>query len=263
MYRELLAGGGRGGRPLAPKTVRHVHTTLRKALADAVEAKHLSWNPATAAKSPKVERTKEPDHWYAEQLRAFLDFASDDRLHALWMLAMTSGMRRGELLGLRWSDLDLDGARLRVRQTRVAYGRLHVTKEPKTTRSRREIPLSPIAVETLRAHGTRQKREKLAAGQTYADHGLVFADEIGDPLDPPTVSAAFGRLVREAGLPRITLHGARHSFAAVALEAGVDVLCVSSLLGHSSPAITQSVYQHVRSERLEDAVQAISEAIRD
>jgi integrase len=91
--------------------------------------------------------------------------------------------------------------------------------------------------------------------------GLVFADEIGDPLDPPTVSATFGRLVRAAGLPRITLHGARHSFATVALEAGVDVLYVSEILGHSSPAVTQSVYQHVRTERLEAAVQAVTDAI--
>lgn len=115
--------------------------------------------------------------------------------------------------GLRWSDVDLDGAKLHVRQTRVAYGKLHVTKEPKTARSRRQIPLSPVAIEALRAHGTRQKRGKLAAGPTYADVGLVFADEIGDPLDPPAVSAAFGTLVREAWLPRITLHGVRHSFA--------------------------------------------------
>jgi integrase len=262
MYRELLATGGRGGRPLAPKTVRHVHTTLRKALSDAVEAKHLAWNPATAAKAPKIERTKEPDHWNAEQVRSFLASVGDDRLEALWILALTSGLRRGEILGLRWSDINLDGAKLQVRQTRVAYGKLHVTKEPKTARSRRQIPLSPVAVEALQAHGTRQKRAKLAAGPAYADGGLVFADEIGDPLDPPTVSATFGRLVRAARLPRITLHGARHSFATVALEAGVDVLYVSELLGHSSPAITQSVYQHVRTERLEGAVQAVSDAIR-
>jgi len=261
LYRDLLADGGRGGRPLAPKTVRHVHTTLRKALADAVEAKHISWNPATAAKAPKVARTKEPDHWNAEQVGAFLRSVTGDRLEALWVLALTAGMRRGEVLGLRWTDVDLDGAKLHVRQTRVAYGKLQVTKEPKTTRGRRPIPLSPLAVEALKAHRTRQKREKLAAGPAYTDSGFVFADEIGDPLDPPSVSASFGRLVRSAGLPRITLHGARHSFATVALEAGVDVPYVSELLGHSSPAITQGVYQHVRTERLEAAMEAITDAI--
>jgi site-specific recombinase XerD len=118
-----------------------------------------------------------------------------------------------------------------------------------------------VTVEALRAHGTRQKREKLAAGPAYSDQGFVFADEIGDPLDPSTISATFGRLVRATGLPRITLHGARHSFATVALEAGVDVLYVSEILGHASPATTQSVYQHVRTERLEAAVQAVTDAI--
>ena len=90
---------------------------------------------------------------------------------ALWVLALTSGLRRGETLGLRWSNIDLDGAKLHAQETRVSYGKVHVTKEPKTARSRRQIPLSPVAVEALRAHGTQQKREKLAAGPTYADHG--------------------------------------------------------------------------------------------
>ena len=138
--------------------------------------------PGHGGQGPKVERTKEPDHWNAEQVRAFLVFVADDRLEALWLLALTSGMRRSELLGLRWIDLDLEGSTLQVRQARVAYGRLHVTKEPKTTRSRRPIPLSGPTVDALRAHGTRQKREKLAAGPAYEYQGLVFADEIDDPL---------------------------------------------------------------------------------
>jgi integrase len=123
-------------------------------------------------------------------------------LEALWVLALTSGLRRGGTLGLRWSNIDLDGAKLHVQETRVSYGKVHVTKEPKTARSRRQIPLSPVPVEALRAHGTQQKGEKLAAGPIHADHGLVFADEIGDPLDPPTVSAAFGRLVPRGGAPQ-------------------------------------------------------------
>src|SRR4029453_333166 len=101
--------------------------------------KHLAWNPGTAAKAPKIQRTKEPDHWNAQQVRVFLGSVAGDRLEALWLLALGSGMRRAELLGLRWRDLDLESAKLHIRQTRVAYGKLHVTKEPKTTRSRRPI----------------------------------------------------------------------------------------------------------------------------
>jgi integrase len=263
LYRNLLREGGKRGRPLAPKTVRHVHTTLRKALGDAVTSNQMTWNPATAAKPPRVSRRNEPAAWKADELQSFFQAVADDRLHALWVLAGTTGLRRGELLGLAWRDIDLDRSILSVRQTRVAYGKLVVTKEPKTARARRTIPLSARAVEALKAHRKRQAEEKLAAGSAFADLGLVFTNEMGEPLDPSNLSATFARLVREFGLPRITLHGLRHSFATVALEAGVDVLYVAELLGHSSPAITQSVYQHVRPERLEQAVDRISEAIGD
>jgi integrase len=240
LYRELLKSEGRRGRPLAPKLVRHVHTTLRKAFSDAVASNLMAWNPATAAKPPWMSRTQEPAAWTAEELGAFLHAVNDERLQALWVLAGTTGLRRGELLGLRWTDLDLNRSTLGVRQTRVAYGKLVVTKEPKMERGRRTIPLPARTRDALKAHRKRQVEEELAAGAAYADVGLVFADEIGEPLDPPNLTATFRRLVAEAGLPRITLHGLRHTFATVAVEAGVDVLYVAELLGHSSPAITQS-----------------------
>lgn len=259
LYAALLREGKRGGRPLAPKTVRHVHTTIRKALGDAVDARLLSWNPAVSAKPPKITRTEPPVAWGALEVRRFLDHIAGDRLEPLWLLAAATGMRRGELLGLRWSDIDLDAAAsLRIARTRVAYGKLKVTKEPKTDRSRRRIPLPARVVDSLRAHRRRVAAERLAAGPAYIDEGVVFCDELGASLDPATVSATFARQVIAAELPRITLHGLRHSFATIALEGGVDVLYVSELLGHSSPAITQSVYQHVRPERLEAAVERIA-----
>ena len=116
-------------------------------------------------------------------------------------------------------------------------------------------------VAALKRHAEIQDIEKSFAASTYLDQGYVFANEIGDPLSPSWVSSTFVRRVKQAGLPRISLHGLRHSFATVALEAGVDVLYVSELLGHSSPTVTQNVYQHVRRERLEGAVNTISEAI--
>jgi integrase len=224
------------------------------------EARH--WNPATAAKPPKLrlpDATK--DVWTAEQVQRFLASVADDRLGSLWLLAASSGLRRGELLGASWHDLDLEAATLTVRSTRVAYGSLVVTKEPKTARSRRTIPLSPRTVDALRTWKARQGRERLAAGAAYADLGLVFSDELGGYLSPSAISKTFGRLVKTAGLPRITLHQVRHSFATIALEQGVDVLYVSELLGHSNPAITQTVYQHARPERVRKAVDTISRAI--
>ena len=259
MYRELLAGGGRGGRPLAAKTVRHVHTTLRKALADAVGAKRLSWNPAAAAKAPKVERTKEPITWSADQVATFLDYVRGDRLEALWVLAATTGLRRGELLGLRWSDIG--EAELSVRQVYVAYRKLHAFKAPKTEASRRTIPLAPRAMAVLKAHHAQQASEKLGAGPAYEDKDLVFADEIGDPHSPDMISSSFRSLVKAAGLPRLTPHGLRHSFATIGLDSGADVLDVAAMLGHSSPTITQAIYQHTRPERLRRAAEAIDSAI--
>jgi len=261
LYADLLASGGRGDKPLAPKTVRHVATTLRKALADAVEGRHLAYNPAKAAKAPKVAPTKDPKAWKPEEVVAFLDHVAGDRLEALWILAATTGMRRGELLGLRWADLDLDKLELRVRQTLVTYGKLRLFKEPKSDASRRTIPLDHRAVAALKAHRKAQTAERLAAGPAYADEGLVFANEIGDPLAPDAISAAFKLHVREAGLPALTIHGLRHTFATIGLDAGVDVLYVAEVLGHSSPNITAAIYEHTRPERKVEAVERIGEAI--
>jgi integrase len=232
-------------------------------MADAMEARHIAWNPAAAAKAPKLTAVGDPRVWTAAEVGRFLAHVQADRLGALWILAASTGMRRGELLGLRWRDVDLDGAELRIRQTYVAYGRLRVFKEPKTERARRTIPLTPRVVSALKAHRKAQSAERLAAGPAYADHGLVFPDEIGRPLSPDAVSAAFVRLARDLGLPPLTLHGLRHSFATVGLERDVDVLYVSALLGHSSPAITQGVYQHVRRGRLSQAADTIGDAISE
>lgn len=135
-------------------------------------------------------------------------------------------------------------------------------KEPKTASSRRTIPLAPDAVAALRRHRTRTTAERLAAGPAYADTGVVFVDALGAPLHPDAVSHAFSRIVRAAGVPRITLHGLRHTFATLGLETGADVLDIAAILGHSSPAITQGIYQHTRPERTRAAVEAIAEAVR-
>lgn len=259
LYADLLSEGSRSGKPLAPKTVRHVHTTLRKALADATAARHLSWNPAEAAKAPKILPTKDPTTWTAEQVGRFLAHVSGDRLEALWLLAATTGLRRSELLGLRWRDVG--EGELKVRQVFVSYGKLRTFKEPKTATSRRTVPLSASAVAALKAHHTRQSAERLAAGPAHQDRDLVFADEIGDPLSPDMISATFRRLAKDAGLPRLTPHGLRHSFATIGLDCGADVLDVAAMLGHSSPAITQAIYQHTRTERLQRAADAIGDAI--
>ena len=132
---------------------------------------------------------------------------------------------------------------------------------PKTPRSRRTIALDLAAVDALKRHRAAQAQERLAAGPTYTDEDRVFADEIGRPLSPDSVSKGFSAAVKRAGLPRLTLHGLRHCFATLGLEAGVDTLYLSEILGHSSPAITASIYQHTRDDRLAAAVRRVGDAI--
>lgn len=156
---------------------------------------------------------------------------------------------------------------------RPRFGRTHRQADPRRLRESPRVqgaqdgqeptddPLDPRTIASLKVHRKAQAAEKLAAGPAYADQALVFADEIGDPLAPEAVSAAFKRHVREAALPRLTIHGLRHTYATIALDAGVDVLYVAELLGHSSPAITREIYQHVRRDRLSGAAQRVADAI--
>jgi integrase len=243
--------------------VRNIHTTLRKAFADAVDARRLDFNPAEAAKLPRLDTDRETTVWTPAQVASFLTYVAEDRIAALYVVAATTGMRRGELRGVRWQDVAHDAAppRLSVRRSLVQYGKLVVEKEPKTGRSRRTIALDATAVIALRRYRLVQAQERLAAGAAYTETDVVFTDEIGRSLSPSAVSAAFRRHVKAAKLPPITLHGLRHTFATLGLEAGVDTLYVSEILGHSSAAITMGIYQHTREDRLAAAVTQVSDAI--
>jgi integrase len=158
--------------------------------------------------------------WSAQELRAFLEATSEDRLAAMWLLFATTGMRRGELLGLPWRAVDLDTSpgRLAVVQTVVVVDKQPVVvAEAKTTTSRRQLALDPFTVAALKAHRVRQLEERLAWGPAWVDTGLVFTGEDGQVLHPEHVTKRFARLVRDTGLPPITLHGVRHSYATAAL----------------------------------------------
>ena len=210
-----------------------------------------------------MERDADMRVWTAAEVGRFLEFIWEERLGPLYILAATSGARRGELLGLRWADLDLDATPpvMRIRRTLVQYGTVIAEKEPKTPRSRRTVALDAAAVAALRRHRIAQAEERLIAGPAYTNDDRVFADEIGRPLTPGNVSRGFSRQVKAAGLPQLTLHGLRHTFATLGLEAGVDTLYLSEILGHSSVSITAGIYQHTREERLVGAVQQVGDAI--
>lgn len=247
VYAGLLAKGGRGGKPLAPKTVRHAHIVLRRALADAVEEGIVTRNVAALAKVPAARR-RDMQTWTGSQVAAFLDAAreGEPRLAAAFTLAATTGMRRGEVLGLRWSDLDLDAARAQIVRALVIVDNRPTLSEPKTERGRRSVPLPPETVAVLRAHKVRQAEERLALGLGAAPaDGLVFAREDGSPLHPERLIDAFARVTKTAKLPPIRFHDLRHSFATLALAAGIAPKVVQEILGHASITITLDLYSHV------------------
>jgi integrase len=243
-YRSLLDHGRRDGGGLAPKTVRNIHGELHTALKDAMRWGYVARNIAASADLPKG-MAPEMHVWSPEQLRVFLNHARQDRLYAAWLLFATTGMRRGEVAGLRWSDVALEAGRVSPRRPRVVVNyEVHVS-EPKTAKGRRSLALDPATVAALRQHRARQAEERLAVGPRWRDSGLVFTWPDGRPLHPERFSKWFEQLARAAGLPRIRLHDVRHSYATAALAAGIPAKVVSERLGHATIAITMDTYSHV------------------
>ncbi len=246
-YGELLVSGRRNGAGggLSAKSVRYLHTTLHKALADAVDVGLLGVNSADRARPPKPDKTgpKELRFWTPDQLRSFLASVADTRLETAWHVAAMTGMRRGEVLGLRWADVDLDAARLTVRHTIISVAYEIQESTPKTHQAR-VIDLDLGTVDQLRAHHHRQQAERGEWGSGHQDSNLVFCREDGTPLHPDTFSQSFERAIAKTDLARIRLHDLRHTHATIALRAGVPVKVISERLGHESPAFTMKQYAH-------------------
>lgn len=239
LYRELAASG------LSEKTVHGVHIPLRKALQDAVEDGLIRKNPADRAHATPRDRP-EMLTWNAGELADFLSFTANDPDHAIYQLAAASGMRRGELLGLRWRDVDLDNGRVSVKQQWTRQGSALGFGPPKSAKSVRTIDVDPDTVEVLRIQQDGQRFRRKAWGKGYATVDLVFARADGSPHDPNEIGRRFVRRVRElATVPVIALHGLRHTHATLLLEDGVDVKTVSERLGHDSIQTTLELYGHV------------------
>jgi integrase len=253
-YGELLAGGRRDGKGLAPKTVRNIHALLHRALRDAVRWGYLARNVADAVDPPRLD-SPEMQVWTPQQLRAFLTHVRHDRLYALWLLVATTGMRRGEVAGLRWSDVDFTTGRVSPRRPRVVVNYAVHEGNPKTAKGRRSLALDPATVAALRDHQARQAEEKSTVGSGYLDSGLVFTWPDGRPLHPDVITGWFKRHARkvvwsngqgqQVGLPPIRLHDVRHSYASAALAAGIPAKVVSERLGHAAVGITLDTYSHV------------------
>jgi integrase len=261
-YARLLENGRLQGKgSLSPATVRRVHATLHRALKDAVRWRRLAVNPVDAADPPRGQsRQRELPAWNAEQLAGFLSFVKDDRLFALWRLLAMTGCRRGEALGLAWNDLDLEADTITIRRALVPLGGQVQISEPKTARGRRRIALDPTTIEALKGHAARQADERSAC-EEWVESGYIFTTEGGQPLDPHRISKAFERQLREAALPRIPLHGLRHTYATLALSSGVNPRIVSGRLGHSTVALTLDIYFHVLPQADAEAADRIAALI--
>lgn len=232
-------------RPLAPKTVLEVHLIIRGALNDAVRRGLVSRNVALVAHAPKLRSIPktEPQAWNAQQLQAFLQAAAGHRLFpAFWVLAAT-GMRRSELLGLRWDDVDFKKARVSVNRGLVAVAYEVRESRGKTPNARRAIDLDPTTIKVLKAWKEWQRAEQEAAG--IESESWVFTNNDGKPVHPHSISQTFERIANRAGVPRIRLHDVRHTHGTLLIKAGVPVKVVSERLGHGNPAFTIDTYQHV------------------
>lgn len=237
-----VAAGTR--KPLSSASLHRVHATLRSALATAVKRRLISSNPASHVELPERERTSEIV-WSVDDVQRFLTSVDDDRLAVLYRVAVVAGLRRGELVGLRWVDVDLEGGSIRVAQQVVQLGtQLHVGR-PKTRSGQRLVAIDPVTATMLAQHQKRQQHERAAWGAAWQETGYVFTYQDGRVLQPGYVTQKFRRDAGRAGLPAIRFHGLRHTSASLALAAGIPMKVVSDRLGHSTTTITADLYSHV------------------
>jgi integrase len=252
-------------------SVRIMRTVLRKALGQAEREGLVARNVAALSTAPRV-RAKEGRTLTMDQARALLAAVRSERREALVTIMLAYGLRRGEALGLHWDRLDWQAGtllvshsvkRIKERDPAASNGRRTrlVVSELKTRRSRRTLSLTPEIIELLRRHRARQAGERLAAGEAWQDHGLIFPSEVGTPLDPDNFSHRFSALCKRVGLGHWHPHELRHSGASLMLAQGTDLHVVSEVLGHASIAITKDVYGHLMEGDRRSAAESMSRAL--
>jgi integrase len=247
---------------LSPRTVLHYHRIISQALKQAVKWQLLARNPAEAVEPPRPDQ-HEMLVLDGEQTATLLDSASGTTLYIPVMLAVTTGMRRGEILALRWSEVDLERGTLAVTQTleKSRRGGLRF-KSPKTKKSRRSISLGPITIEALRRHRAAQAELFLRLGCGRDRSTLVCARPDGTPINPNTLTSGFASLVRRTDIPAVTFHGLRHTHATHLFQAGVHPKIAQERLGHSTIAVTLDLYSHVMPGMQEDAAMRVDKALK-
>jgi integrase len=270
LYRELLDGGGRGGRPLSRSTIDAVHRVLRKAFNDAVNSEQIiDSNPVLRAKRPRSVAVEVEEVWGPAELGRFLDYASAHRLFAFFHLAAYTGARRGELLNLAWSDIDFAGRSVVIAGSAAVVDGQRIVGTTKGGR-RRTVSIDPLTVCVLQAHRSRQAQERLLVESDWPESDLVFRTAFGQPLYPDTPSQLLPKLIDRYSaanpakpLPRIRLHDLRHVHATTLLLAGEPVHVVAARLGHADPSVTLRVYAHVIQDLTPAVADTFAQAVRD
>ncbi|GHO86440.1 tyrosine-type recombinase/integrase [Dictyobacter formicarum] len=249
---------------IAPNTIHLIHTILSAALNDAVRWHRIALNPCKHLTAPRAQRT-EIKYLTHEQAMQLVEAAKGYRIEQIILLAVSLGLRKGEILGLRWDDIDFDQGILTVRRT-VSYipphdGELHMYLEtdPKTATSKRTIILPTFIQEALKAHRAQQLQERLKAGKEWEQHNLVFCSMLGKHVKPSSLRTQFKGALQKANLPDIRFHDLRHSAATILLSMGVNVKVIQELLGHANISITLNIYSHVTPTMQRDAMKELDQ----
>ncbi|HZU66233.1 MAG TPA: site-specific integrase [Ktedonobacteraceae bacterium] len=263
-YARLQVNGRSDGqRGLAAKTVRLVHGVLYQSLEAAVRRRRIPYNVCRDVTLPRVER-QEMLTLSADEAQRLLATAKGHRLEALLTLALTTGMRRGELLALQWKDIDWKNGSLQVRRSVNRYaGQGFKVSEPKTKQSRRKITLPSFVLEVLKEHRTRQLEERLQVGSRWKDLGLVFSNAYGSYLNPSHLGTDFHKLLKKAKLPMVRFHDLRHTAASLLLKMNVSPKMVQEILGHSDIEMTLGIYSHVLPGMHEEAMEKMDQLFKN
>ncbi|MGG4498447.1 tyrosine-type recombinase/integrase [Brevibacillus reuszeri] len=240
-YKELVEEG------LTAEYIRYLHSLLKNALRFAVKWQLIAKNMVDLVDPPRINR-KEKDTWTMEQSNRLLGEAknSNPNYYILYFLAVYTGMRRGELLGLQWKDIDFNEGKISVSRTSVVVnGGNYLFHEPKTSSSNRLISIPEIVLNELRRHQLQQRKQKLYVGKAYEDWDLVAATELGKPIHPKSLTDHFHRMIKKADIPKIRFHDLRHTHATLLLKLGEHPKIVSERLGHHNIHMTLNTYSHV------------------
>lgn len=250
---------GLAKRHLSSRTISYAYRILKSCLEFATRLRLIPFNPASGVPAPSQERT-EKQAYTRDEARAYLEAARSHRLEALFLLVLTTGLRRSEVFGLRWEDVDFETLEIRVRQRlRWIRGGGFNVGPPKTKRSRRTIPISTDTAQALLRWREQQQLERSHAGTDWIEHGLVFTSQGGNPLHPSTLTKAHDFIIAKAKIRRLTVHELRHSFTSLARAAGVDLKVISEILGHATVAFTADFYQHTFEEMRREVARTAQE----